>query len=166
MYYQKIGKYIHIFDIYVGEGEDNDLDGMATDIQSKPYSYAGHIAPHDMGVYEWGARATRLETALNDYGLRFHIAPKEIGLADGIDMVRRLLPNIIIDESCMELVSALRRYRRKRNPDGRFGSTPEHDGSDFTDPVRYLAVTMGIMTNEMLNDTNNLIDKGGIYDCE
>ena len=144
IYVQFIGRYVHIFDMYVGDSanENNDMADMINDMRSKPYRYAVHVAPHDFAVYEWGAGATRKEQALNKYGIHFEIAPKEVSLLDGIDMVKNILGSVVICKvKCMRLVSGLRKYRRRRLPDGSFSSKPNHDGSDFADPVRYMAVT-------------------------
>ena len=162
LYVQHIGRFSHVFDMYVGDSkhENNDMDDMIADIKSKPYRYALHVAPHDMAVYEWGAGATRKEQALRDHGIDFKLAPKEVSLLDGIEAVKKRLPWIVIHkDKGRPLLSGLRAYRRQRLPDGSFSSKPNHDGSDFADPVRYMAVT-GFLVD--LNDVVNVdcVEKG------
>jgi len=116
-----------------------------------------------MGVYEWGAGATRIEQALNDHGIRFDLAPKEIGVLDGIEAVKRLLKHFVVDKTrCRGFISGMRGYRRQRLSDGSFGAKPNHDLSDYADPARYIAVTMDLVGCEMLGNGNN-IDQGAIY---
>ena len=156
LYVQYIGRYVHIFDMYVGDSklENNDMTDMINDLKGKPYRYGGHIAPHDMGVFEWGSGVTRKERALNDHGIDFKLAPKEIGLLDGIDMVKAMLPYVVVDKNkCRPFISGMRAYRRKRLPDGSLSSKPDHDGSDFADPARYIAVTQYLID---LNDVVNI----------
>ena len=57
-------------------------------IDSKPYKYDRHIAPHDIKVRELGAFGkSRLESAL-ELGISFDIAPK-LSIEDGIEAVRK-----------------------------------------------------------------------------
>ncbi len=164
LYVQHIGRYSYIFDMYVGNSkyENNDLEDMIIDLKSKPYVYGGHVAPHDMDVFEWGVGATRKQQALLDHGIDFQLAPKKVALLDGIEAVKRRLPHIIIDkERCRDLLSGLRSYRRMMLPDGSFSSKPHHDGSDFTDPVRYMAVTGHLVTTDMVVSQQDHIEKGG-----
>ena len=164
LYVQHVGRYSQVFDMYVGcsKTEDNDMEDMIVDMKSKPYKYACHVAPHDLEVFEWGAGATRKEQALNEYGIDFKLASKKIGLLDGIEMAKKRLPWMVINkEICRPLLSGLRAYRRQRLPDGSFSSKPNHDGSDFADPVRYMAVTGYIVdSNDVVN--NDCIEEGAV----
>ena len=76
-------------------------------------------------------------------GLEFEIAPK-LGVEDGIEQVRRMLPNCYFHKSnCKKLVEALKSYcKRWDEKNNCFRNKPLHNwASHFCDSIRYGAVT-------------------------
>ena len=111
-------------------------------VNSMPYDYVQHIAPHDIAVRELGSGNSRIDIA-RDLGIKFEVAKKTF-VADGINAVRMLLPKVWIDaEKCKTGIEALRLYRTEYDDKKMvFKDNPLHDWtSDFTDSVRYFAVT-------------------------
>ena len=76
------------------------------------------------------------------YRADFEIVPK-LGVDDGIQLVRGILPRCVFDESCEEGIKALESYRKEWNDKlGCWRDKPLHDwASDGADSFRYLAVT-------------------------
>lgn len=71
------------------------------------------------------------------------IAPR-VGVADGIEAVRRLLPRCWIDAgACGPGLKALGEYRERMDEKRRVGLGPRHDwASHAADALRYLAVAV------------------------
>ena len=79
------------------------------------------------------------------YSLRFSVVPK-IGIDEGIEHVREILPNCAFDESKCELgISCLENYRKEWDDKrGCWKDKPLHDWSSHgADAFRYFAVSMG-----------------------
>jgi hypothetical protein len=103
--------------------------------------YDRHFAPHDINVKELGTGKSRYERAL-ELGLKFQIVPR-VGLADGIDEVRTILPRCYLHKTnCEHLINSLRDYhRRYDDKNGVFLKEPVHDWSSHgADTMRYMAV--------------------------
>lgn len=126
-------------DYYEASGEG--LPHYAEVIQSKPYNYGRHIAPHDIKVRELGSGKSRLEAA-HKLGLRFDVCPN-IGIDDGIDAARGVIKNAFFDRAkCERGLECLWSYQREF--DERldvFKDRPLHDWtSHAADAFRYAAV--------------------------
>lgn len=96
--------------------EDNNkgLTDYIKMIQTLPYTYHTHFAPHDLKVREWSDGISRYEKAA-DLGLQFTILPP-MKVADSIDHVRTMIHKIQIDErKAARLINALENYRRRWN---------------------------------------------------
>ena len=131
---------VRIIDCYENAGEG--LEHYLNVIDSKPYNYSKHIAPHDIRVREIGTNKSRWETA-KEMGLEFDIAPK-LSVEDGIEQVRRMLPKCYFHKNnCKKLVEALKSYcKRWDEKNNCFRNKPLHNwASHFADSVRYGAVT-------------------------
>ena len=131
---------IRIIDCYENSGEG--LEHYINIVDSKPYKYSKHIAPHDIRVREIGTNKYRWETA-KELGLEFDIAPK-LSVEDGIEQVRRMLPKCFFHKNnCNKLVEALKSYcKRWDEKNNCFRNKPLHNwASHFCDSVRYGAVT-------------------------
>ena len=116
------------------------LDWYVNWIKQNDYTKAEHILPHDVEVRELGTGKSRKEV-LQDLGLHITVCPK-ISVDDGIQAVRRLLPNCYLHPRTKQGTDALRNYRReydeKRNV---YYDKPLHDWSSHAaDAFRYLAV--------------------------
>jgi hypothetical protein len=133
---QFVGREIRLIDYIENAGVA--LDWYARALRERPYLYAPLILPHDAMARELGSGLSRVEM-LQGLGFSVRIAPR-IGVADGIEAVRRLLPRTWIDGSrCEAGLRALRDYREKNDPKRRISLGPLHDWtSHAADALRYL----------------------------
>jgi phage terminase large subunit len=142
---QLAGREVRLIDYYEvsGQGLPECIDAL----QSKPYSYRDHIAPHDINVREWlGNGRTRLEVA-RQLGINFRPLPRisqtvKSEVDERIDVARRLIPRCVFDaEKTKPGVDALRSYRREvSNRTGEYHMIPLHDWSSHgADAFGYLA---------------------------
>ena len=141
IFFQNIGATIRIIDCY--EKNKEGLEHYAKVLESKPYVYGKHVAPHDIGVREFGSGMTRLEKA-RQLGLKFIVAG-DISIVDGIEAVRTTLAKCWFDEvKCAPLIKALENYRQEYDAKKKvYKSQPLHDiFSHFSDAMRYLAVSL------------------------
>ena len=125
-------------DAFVGVG----LPEIIETVRKKKYQYSQHIAPHDIKVRELGSGTSRLDIAAQ-LGVIFDIAPS-LGIQDGIQAVRAMLPKTVIDrEKCATSLEALRQYRTEYDDRRQvFRNNPLHDwSSDYADSIRYYAIT-------------------------
>ena len=123
---QRLQSQLRIIDYYENSGEG--LDFYADVLDSKPYKYDRHIAPHDIKVRELGAYGkSRLETAL-ELGISFDIAPK-LSIEDGIEMVRKTLPQCYFDKNkTYQGTEALKAYQKKWDERNQcFKNRPTHN---------------------------------------
>jgi phage terminase large subunit len=135
---QIAGQERRLIDFYENHGVG--LDTYVKWIRDNDYTKAEHILPHDVEVRELGTGKSRKET-LQDLGLNITVCPK-VSVDDGIQAVRRALPNCWFHPKTKQGLDALRNYRReydeKRNV---FYDKPLHDWSSHAaDAFRYLAV--------------------------
>lgn len=141
IFFQVIGQTVRIIDCY--EKNKEGLEHYVNVIESKPYSYAKHIAPHDIRVQEFGSGITRIEKA-RQLGIKFTVAD-DVSIVDGIECVRSSLSKIWIDDkSCAPLIKALENYRQEFDARKKiYKSRPLHDQfSHFADCFRYLCISL------------------------
>lgn len=122
---QTIGREVRVIDFHEMTGEG--LPYYAKVLQTKPYVYGRHIAPHDIAVRELGTGRSRIETAA-DLGLAFETAPR-LPVDDGISAVRTILPRCWFDaERCAGGLEAMRQYRKDFDDRLKtFRDKPRHD---------------------------------------
>jgi hypothetical protein len=139
---QTVGREVHVIDYYEASGVD--LGHYVREIAARPYTYAGHIVPHDSQARELGTGRSRHEV-LESLGLRnLTIAPAH-RLEDGINAVRVFLPKCWFDaHKCARGIDALRLYRADYDDKLRvLRARPVHDwASHAADAFRYLAMTL------------------------
>ena len=136
VFVQRFKEEVRIIDCYENSGEG--LDHYMNIIDSKPYNYSKHIAPHDIRVRELGTNKSRWETA-KELGLEFDIAPK-LSVEDGIEQSRRMLPKCWFHKSnCKKMVEALKSYcTRWDEKNNCFKNRPLHNwASHYADAFRY-----------------------------
>ena len=136
---QLVGTEVRLLDYYENHGVG--LDHYVKWIKDNDYSKAEHILPHDVRVRELGTGKSRLEM-LEDSGLQVKIAPR-MGLDDGIQAVRRLLPRCWFNVPKVQNgLNCLRNYRRDYDEKRKiFYERPLHDWSSHgSDSFRYLAL--------------------------
>lgn len=141
IFFQNIGQTVRIIDCY--EHAKEGLEHYVKIVESKPYSYGRHIAPHDIAVKEWGSGMTRIEKARH-LGIKF-ITARNISIEDGIESVRSALSKIWIDsDKCVPLIKALENYRQEYDAKKKiYNNFPLHDySSHFADAMRYLCVSL------------------------
>jgi len=141
IFFQVIGQTIRVIDCY--EKNKEGLEHYAQVLQSKPYVYGKHIAPHDIRVQEFGSGITRLEKA-RQLGIRFTVAD-DVSIVDGIECVRSNLSKMWIDEkACAPLLKAVENYRQEYDVKKRiYKNHPLHDwSSHFSDALRYLCISL------------------------
>lgn len=122
---QTYGNEERFIDYYENSGES--LAHYIKYLNSLPYSYGYHLAPHDIAVHEFTTGTTRIEAA-RALGLKFKTVPKHL-VEDGIEAVRGFLPRCWFDaEKCARGIAALREYRKDFNDELKvFRSTPLHN---------------------------------------
>ena len=136
---QLVGTEVRLIDYYENHGVG--LDHYVKWIKDNDYSKAEHILPHDVRVRELGTGKSRLEM-LEEAGLEIKIAPR-MGLDDGIQAVRRLLPRCWFNVPKVQIgLNCLRNYRRDYDEKRKiFYERPLHDWSSHgSDSFRYLAL--------------------------
>ena len=143
---QTVGKEIRLVDFEENHGVG--LDYYVGWLQEKGYNTAEQLLPHDVEVRELGTGKSRKEM-LMESGLQITVVPK-LGVDDGIQSVRRILPRCWFDIKTRQGIDALRNYRReydeKRDV---FYNKPVHDWcSHASDAFRYLAVGLDEGTEE------------------
>jgi hypothetical protein len=136
---QLVGTEVRLLDYYENHGVG--LDHYVKWIKDNDYLKAEHILPHDVRVRELGTGKSRLEM-LEESGLQVKIAPR-MGLDDGIQAVRRLLPRCWFNVPKVQIgLNCLRNYRRDYDEKRKiFYERPLHDWSSHgSDSFRYLAL--------------------------
>lgn len=164
IFFQIIGKVIHIIDCY--EKNKEGLEHYVNVVMNKPYQYDKHWAPHDIAVKEFGSGLTRLEKA-KQLGLKFETrdsgrssALPNISIEDGIEAVRSALPKMWFDEDrCKPLIKALENYRQEfDNKRKVYRDKPLHDSSShYADCMRYLVLSLSRTRDS--NSTAEEIDR-------
>jgi hypothetical protein len=136
---QLVGSEVRLIDYYENHGVG--LDHYVKWIRDNDYIKAEHILPHDVRVRELGSGKSRMEM-LEEAGLEIKIAPR-MGLDDGIQAVRRLLPRCWFNVPKVQTgLNCLRNYRRDYDEKRKiFYERPLHDWSSHgSDSFRYLAL--------------------------
>jgi len=144
---QRLRDEVRLIDCYENSGEG--LEHYLNIIDSKPYIYSKHIAPHDIRVRELGTNKSRWETA-KEMGLEFEIAPK-LSIEDGIEQSRQLLTKCWIHkQNCNKLIEALKSYcKRWDEKNNCFKNKPLHNwASHFADSFRYGAIVEPIQRSD------------------
>jgi len=107
------------------------------------YRYGKAFLPHDAEVRSLNDGKTRTEMLENSHMFEEVIVTPRIPVADGINAVRQLMPQIYMDRiKCSRGIDCLDNYRKQHDPKtGIFKDTPVHDKfSNGADSFRYLAI--------------------------
>lgn len=135
---QEVGRELRLIDFY--SASNVGLAHYAKHLNTLPYVFAQHLLPHDVAVRELGTGHSRLET-LRSLGIKAKVL-KPLGVADGIEAARALLPRCWFDaEKCARGLDALRLHRPGFDAaTDTFSPRPLHDWtSHAADAFRYLA---------------------------
>lgn len=140
-WYQAVRGEIHLIDYYAVSGAD--IEQIAKVVRSKPYDYERHYLPHDARAKTLAARGKSIvEQLVEHLGHTLAVVP-DIGVQDGIQAVRKVLPRCYFDQtSCGEGLEALRQYQREYDEDKKaFRDKPRHDWTSHpSDAFRMMAV--------------------------
>jgi hypothetical protein len=145
---RQVGIEYHVIDYYENSGEG--LRHYMKALKDKGYTYSEHWGPHDIDNREFGSDAkTRRELAQEGYEIdgqkycmTFQVVPK-IGINDGIEAAREILPLCVFDESkCEQGINCIENYRKELDDKrGCWKDKPLHDWTSHgSDGFRYFAV--------------------------
>ncbi len=155
---QIIGNKVNIIDYYEANNIA-DFSHFINVLVGRSYKYDKLILPHDSLNRVLGMAKTIYQQLVESALGRVIIAPKKIGVVEGIGVVRNLLPKCNFNESkCKQGLIALELYRSDYNEKlGVQQQKPLHDWtSHAADAFRYLAVSLNnINTNTQFNHTTN-----------
>lgn len=143
---QTVGQEVRLLDYMENHGQG--LDWYVRELTSRGWHKAPQLLPHDVQVRELGTGRSRLEV-LQDAGLDCTVVPR-LGVDDGIQAVRRLLPRCWFDaKATKQGLDCIRNYRREFDEKRQvFYDKPLHDWSSHgADAFRYLAVGMDTQTS-------------------
>lgn len=136
------GSVVRILECY--SNNNLGLDHYISVINSKPYVYGKHFAPHDIKVREWGGGAiTRYEKA-RQLGLTFTLVD-QIGVIEGIENVWTHFNKFWIDaEKCKSLINALENYRKEWDEVKQMylPKPVKSWANHYADALRYLCVAL------------------------
>ena len=148
---RKIGDdHYQVIDYYENSGEG--MRHYFKVLKDRGYNYSAHYAPHDIQNRSlMNDGKSRLDIAKEGYeidgakySVRFQVVPN-IGIMDGIELVREILPRCEFDETkCEEGISHLENYRKEwDDKKGCWKDKPLHDHTSHgADGFRYFAVAM------------------------
>lgn len=126
------------------QNSDVGMEHYINVLQSKPYTWGKHIAPHDIKVREFTSGGLSRYEKAAQLGIQFTVAP-DMSIIDGIESVRTTLPRVYVDNvKCKVLIAALRNYRKQYDTATKtYKPHPLHDAnSHVADALRYLCTTL------------------------
>ena len=131
---------IRVIDYYENSGEG--LAHYVKMLKDKPYHYDKHYFPWDVSVRDLSTGKTRIQT-LREMGLS-HITPvQKLGVMEGIEATRNILPRMWFDETaCERGMSALASYQKEWDEERKvFKTSPLHNwASHGADAMRTFGV--------------------------
>jgi Terminase-like family. len=133
---QRIGKSLHVINYYANSGKG--LEWYSQVIRGMPYSYGGHVLPHDVKAREMGTGVSRYEVLMGLLG-DVIVCPMH-SVEDGISATRAILRQCYFDEKATAPgISSLSNYHQTKT--GR----PEHNwASHASDAFRYGSVALNM----------------------
>lgn len=146
-FYQLVGNQVRVINHY--RNHSKGFDHYAKFLKDLPYRWGKgmQLFPHDMAVREMSAEGKSRSVVMEDYmgkQSQFQVdIVARVPVEDGIELVRRLLPRVVMDNiSCKTAIEALSLYRsewddKTHTPRMR----PVHDWTSHdADALRTLAV--------------------------
>jgi phage terminase large subunit len=140
-WYQVIRGEIHVIDFYAVSGAN--VTELAEVVLTKPYSYGKHNLPHDARAKTLASGGKSIIEQLAEHlGLKHLTIVPDLGVQDGIQAVRKMMPRCWFDTKTSDGLEALRQYEREYDEDKKaFRQTPKHNWcSHPADAFRMLAV--------------------------
>jgi len=116
-WYQVVRGEVHVLDYYAVSGAD--IAEIAQVVIDKHCRYAKHWLPHDARAKTLASGGKSIVEQLGEHlGMASLAIVPELGVQDGIQAVRRVLPRCWFDEEkCAEGMEALRQYQREYDED-------------------------------------------------
>lgn len=159
IFYQVIGKEIHIIDYYENHGEG--LPHYAEVLFRKPYLYADHFAPHDIESRGFSTGMSGRDVGAS-LGIKFTTLPTlQVRIEDGIEAARGIFPRVYLDEvNCKQLIKCLGNYRKEFDSKHNvYRMRPVHDWSSHgADAFRYLAIAIKRFVDSKGGPTDDEVD--------
>jgi phage terminase large subunit len=147
---QVVGREVHLIDYYEMSGTDIADDVRA--VLAKPYSYAGHIIPHDgFSVSKQTGKTTA--QMMENLGLRDLERAPDHRIEDGINQVSLFLSRCWFDAvKCGRGIDCLKMYRSEYDEKlETLKPRPLHNwASHGADAMRYLAMTLDSLTGSRI----------------
>ena len=155
-WYQVIRNEIHVLDYYAVSGAN--IDELGAVVKAKPYKYGKHYLPHDARAKTLASGGKSVIEQMADHlGINNMAIVPDLGVQDGIQAVRQMLPQTWFDEErCFDGIEALRQYQREYDEDKKaFRQTPRHDWTSHpADAMRMLAIAWRIEPRVKQPDTH------------
>lgn len=157
-FYQASGPFVRMIDFWTGTEDGKEgIPELKKMLDTKPYLYGHHFAPHDIKATDIGSGKTRLETA-RELGLDFEEIPM-IPVVDGIESGKLFWSKLYVDnKKCEFFVDAVSQYRSEWNEDKQmFGDKPNHDWtSHAADVHRYASIVCEEFDNYFIKPPKHL----------
>jgi len=140
-WYQVVGGEVRVIDFYAVSGAD--IRAIAEVVVNKGYQYGKHYLPHDARAKSLQTGRSIVEQLADHLGINHLSVVPNIGLQDGIQAIRQMLPRTWFNSvKCGDGIEALRQYQREYDEDKKaFRASPRHDWTSHpADAFRMLAV--------------------------
>ena len=140
VYFQTWGTELRIIDEYRNSGEG--IDHYVAHMFGKPYEISMVYLPHDASVRELTSGQSRKDR-FYDLGVRNLVVLPKIPIQTGIEMVRKLIPNMWLDKQCTYIQECLQNYSKEWDDKlSVWKDKPLHNEySHGADNLRYLALS-------------------------
>jgi hypothetical protein len=140
-WYQVVGGEVRVIDFFAVSGAD--IRTIAEVVVNKGYTYGKHHLPHDARAKSLQTGRSIVEQLADHLGINHLSVVPNIGLQDGIQAIRQMLPRTWFNSvRCGDGIEALRQYQREYDEDKKaFRASPRHDWTSHpADAFRMLAV--------------------------
>jgi hypothetical protein len=140
-WYQVVGGEVRVIDFFAVSGAD--IRAIAEVVVNKGYTYGKHHLPHDARAKSLQTGRSIVEQLADHLGINHLSVVPNIGLQDGIQAIRQMLPRTWFNSvKCGDGIEALRQYQREYDEDKKaFRASPRHDWTSHpADAFRMLAV--------------------------
>jgi hypothetical protein len=140
-WYQVVGGEVRVIDFFAVSGAD--IRTIAEVVVNKGYTYGKHYLPHDARAKSLQTGRSIVEQLADHLGINHLSVVPNIGLQDGIQAIRQMLPRTWFNSvKCGDGIEALRQYQREYDEDKKaFRASPRHDWTSHpADAFRMLAV--------------------------
>ena len=162
-YFQKWRSEYRIIDEYFNHGEG--LEFYVTKIRETGYPIGTVICPHDIEVTELGMGKSR-KARLRELGVtNIKVVPRT-AIVDGIEQVRKAMPNIYLDERCTYLDGCFKNYSKEWDDvHGVWKNRPLHDKwSHGADMIRTMILGGIDSANVLISGNADESRSSGVHD--